>query len=558
MIASWINRGWWLACRSEGLRFELATRQVKNSQLELWRSLVATNGQSQYGQRYQFESLRSIDEYRERVPIVSYESLRKEIDRIGDGEINILTREKVERFVPTGGSSGGAKLIPYTATLKGEFQRAIAAWIWSTFRIFPKVMQGRAYWSVTPMATQAKATAGGVSIGFENDSEYLSAGARWFAERLVLPPTAVGRLRNIENARYATLCYLLASPDLALISVWSPSFLTALLASVEGWIELIADDIATGRIRLPKPSAESAPCTLTLKADQKKSREILDAAKSLGVGQEFYQNLWPRLALVSCWGDGNSAGYLEQIRTLLPKVAIQPKGLLATECVVSIPRPVTKGCTLAIRSHFFEFDPVSAAQECAQPKTMLAHELNLGERYRVIVTTGGGLYRYDLGDEVEVVGYDGECPCIQFVGRGDAISDLVGEKLNENHVREVMERLFRKIDLRPGFYILVPKRQMVSTYQLILTADWGGTIAAKEQVRAGLELGLRENPQYELARQLNQLREVEVIELPLRSSELLQRFEEWENQRGRRVGDIKVSVLDYRGVWSAFLSQLLS
>ena len=213
---------------------------------------------------------------------------------------------------------------------------------------------------------------------------------------------------------------------------------------------------------------------------------------------------------------------------------------------------------MAIRSHFFEFAPVSAAQECAQSKTMLAHELNLGERYRVIVTTGGGLYRYDFGDEVEVVGYDGECPCIQFVGRGDAISDLVGEKLNENHVREVMERLFRKIDLRPGFYILVPKRQMVSTYQLILTADWGGTIAAKEQVRAGLELGLRENPQYELARQLNQLCEVEVTELPLRSSELLQRFEEWENQRGRRVGDIKVSVLDYRGVWSAFLSQLLS
>lgn len=49
-----------------------------------------------------------------------------------------------------------------------------------------------------------------------------------------------------------------------------------------------------------------------------------------------------------------------------------------------------------------------------------AHELRTGESYTVIVTTGGGLWRYRLGDLVEVDGFFGA-----------SVSDLCGEKLAE-------------------------------------------------------------------------------------------------------------------------------
>ena len=52
----------------------------------------------------------------------------------------------------------------------------------------------------------------------------------------------------------------------------------------------------------------------------------------------------------------------------------------------------------------------------------LAHELERGRTYSVVVTTGGGLYRYRLGDLVNVVGFEAGCPLLRFVGREEASS----------------------------------------------------------------------------------------------------------------------------------------
>src|SRR6266852_4437688 len=70
---------------------------------------------------------------------------------IAAGEPNVLTRDPVLLLEPTSGSTGGEKLIPYTASLRREFQRAVAAWIGDLFRQRPAVRRGRAYWSLSPV-----------------------------------------------------------------------------------------------------------------------------------------------------------------------------------------------------------------------------------------------------------------------------------------------------------------------------------------------------------------------------------------------------------------------
>ena len=103
---------------------------------------------------------------------------------------------------------------------------------------------------------------------------------------------------------------------------------------------------------------------------------------------------------------------------LFPQVEIQPKGLLATEAIVSIPLLDSPAPALAVRSHFFEFAAVDfvggGIVDSRRPR--LAHELECGGRYQILVTTAGGLYRYCLGDEVEVVGSSDQCPLLRFLG----------------------------------------------------------------------------------------------------------------------------------------------
>ena len=102
---------------------------------------------------------------------------------------------------------------------------------------------------------------------------------------------------------------------------------------------------------------------------------------------------------------------------MLPRVHIQPKGLLATEAIVTLPfRCLTP---LAVRSHFFEF--------LRDGRPYLAHQLVPGEVYSVVVTTGGGLYRYRLEDKVQVNGFVERTPSLAFLGKEDHLRILWAE-----------------------------------------------------------------------------------------------------------------------------------
>src|SRR5262249_29613534 len=118
--------------------------------------------------------------------------------------------------------------------------------------------------------------------------------------------------------------------------------------------------------------------------------------------------IWPDLSLVSCWADGPSRAPAEQLARRLGGVPVQPKELLATEGVVTIPLDGLH--PLAIESHLFEFLD-------ADGRARLAHELDEGGEYTPLVTTAGGLYRYRLGDRVRVDGFVERTPSLTFVGR---------------------------------------------------------------------------------------------------------------------------------------------
>src|SRR6185436_1736085 len=90
------------------------------------------------------------------------------------GHSNVLTSDKVELLEPTSGTTRrGSKLIPYTRSLRRQFQRAIAAWIWDLMRYRPAARNGRAYWSISPAFGGRRHTLQGVPIGFDDDTAYL-------------------------------------------------------------------------------------------------------------------------------------------------------------------------------------------------------------------------------------------------------------------------------------------------------------------------------------------------------------------------------------------------
>ena len=122
--AFWLNTAWMKSCAGEARSFRRATHHVRQTQEHRLLHLLRENRDTWYGRRFEFAKIRTVQDYQQRVPLADYDQFRPPIDRIARGEPNVLTKQQVRLFEPTGGSTSGEKLIPYTDALRKEFQRA--------------------------------------------------------------------------------------------------------------------------------------------------------------------------------------------------------------------------------------------------------------------------------------------------------------------------------------------------------------------------------------------------------------------------------------------------
>ncbi len=509
------NALWVASCWPEWRRFGRAAQNVEAAQTALLTHYLQANQNTQYGQRHGFSAIRSPGEYQQKVPLTSYDDYTTDIARVGAGQAAILTAEPVRMFELSSGSSAASKLIPYTGGLKAEFQRGLAPWIYDLYSHLPDLQRGPAYWSITPLTDGQRFTPGGIPIGFESDSAYLGPLGKWLVESVLAVPNSVKTLTDIQAFRYQTLLHLLRQPHLRLISVWNPTFLTLLLEALKpNWDELLSE-IAQGNVEQriqPDPQRASA-------------------LKALSPSEP--DSLWPRLRLLSCWADGASAPYARQLRTLFPGATLQGKGLLATEAFVSFPLVGVEGGVLAINSHFFEFLDESG-------DSFLAHQIEKGKTYSVVVTTGGGFYRYQLHDVVEVLGHWRQIPRIRFVGKADHISDWFGEKLDERFVANALAKVFAAHNLTPAFAMLAPNDGANFHYSLYIECDRVPAALAKD-----LDDALCENFHYDYCRKLGQIGPVQAAQVSNGAQTYLYTCQ----QRGQKLGNIKPSVLQKSAGW---------
>jgi hypothetical protein len=504
--------GWW--------RFRGALARPETTQAAiLWRYLAA-NAETAFGKAHHFSTIRSAREFQDRVPLAGYAEMEPWIARIATGETAVLTRSPVRTLEVTSGSSAAAKRIPYTAAMQAEIRRAIAPWIFDLYQHRPRLALGCAYWSISPLQMDEETTDGTVRVGFEEDAEYLGGFWKRLVDSTLAVPGVVRFLRDVESFRYATLLFLLRRADLALISVWHPSFLTLLMGALPAfWNDLVRDvehgtEIVGRRLRpLPRRAAELrrlAPDALT--------------------------RIWPRLGLISCWGDAHAALHLDELRRAFPGVEIQPKGLLATEAFVTI--PFAGRTPLAIRSHFFEF--LSEGGE----RPRLAHELEPGGLYSVVATTGGGLYRYRLEDRVEVTGFVGRTPSVRFLGREGHVSDLRGEKLHESFVAGALARAFRRLGVTPRFAMLAPDEDHAGPPRYVLFLETSNP--APPALATVVEEELAANPHYRACAALGQLAPAAVF---LVAGAAFPLYLQHCRERGQRLGDVKPLALSAALGW---------
>ena len=400
-------------------RFHQALKNPQLTQQKVQQDIVNRLIKSEYGE---FLGVYSLDDWH-RIPIIEYDDIKKWISKQHTNNNPLLTAESVLFYEKTSGSRGRAKLIPYTKSLRRSFNQMFCVWAHDLIVRGPKFSTGKIYFCISPQLE---------STVLVDDSEYLDWWLRWFLSFFLISPRAISRVCDPQEFKHKLSYALLEAEDLEIISIWSPTFL-----------KVILDYIQANRTQL---HTELVNCISPQRYQLLEKDHIP------------WSMLWPKLKLISCWDSANAADGAEFLRELFPSVLVQGKGLLATEAPMTIPLISAQGCVPVIDEVFFEFEDESG-------DIYYLHQLEEGKVYEVIISQKGGLYRYRIGDRIRVTGIYLNTPCLEFLGRTKEVSDLVGEKLHSEFVRDVINNLPLQ---GTCFKSLVPVKQPQSHYILLL------------------------------------------------------------------------------------------
>jgi len=381
--------------------------------------------------------------------------------RFYEGKMN-LTPEKIHFYEKTSGSSGLKKEIPYTTSLLKSFQNMFLLWTHDLVcHSGIKFRSGKFFMSISPTIGEKK----------EDDRKYLSPFLN-----IILSPFLVSNPNN-HSSKSGDEFLLKISKDLIscwkleIISVWSPTYLLSLIEFIE------------------------------------------EHRNELGIQNINIKDLWPNLKLISCWTHAQAEIPALKIKSIFPNVMIQGKGLLMTEAPVTIPWTEAQGFVPLITETLIEF--------WDGKKIIGITEAQLGEIYTLLISQFNGFLRYNTHDKVKISGFYHKTPLFEFIGREGRSTDLAGEKLSEDSLKE----LFRNYS--SIFFVIPDLRGTLPRYFILSDRE----LAFDDHLRTIYH--------YDLARKLNQLKEpiVKITANPMKV------YFSFCQSRGMVLGDIKEKIL---------------
>ena len=584
--------------------------KIRKTQVKILLEILKTNKNTEYLKNFETESQilnaenekELIEKFQNKIPIVNYEDIKEFVEKEKSGENNVLLSDKIKLFELTSGSTSDVKYIPYTEKFLKSYMNGVFAWIYNLYQNNKRLFLGSSYWSVSPILKREAVTSGGIRVGIEDDTSYFDKVSAFFLNKLFTVPKEIKNIQNMEDFLLITAVFLLLSENLAMISVWSPSFLMILLDFIEKNHKVIcqivkSEDLGTeffadknlgnkkyfqiiqkkyrklwkkNRSKFLINYFEKYEKNILSKNDKTQNLEIteknneneimaenknLETKSGNKIVENFvdYSVIWEKLSLVSCWADSDSYEIFIKLKEKLNpnkkniNLKFQGKGLMSTECIVSFPlENVKNGSVIAYNSFFYEFIQVSDDKlENRSPK--LLDELELGERYCVVVTTNAGLYRYNTNDIVEVTGFYHKIPIVKFVGRINNFSDIVGEKLKNSFVEKQVLTTLEENNIKSEFLLFAPVKNETEGifYTLFLEIKKDGRKFNWKQIENEINSSLCKAFHYEYAYKLGQLRKVRVF---LIEKDGLKTYTA-EKSKKQKIGDIKYRLLDKNFGW---------
>lgn len=434
-------------------RFMNATRQATRLQDKVLLHKIRQNATGDFGRHYQFDRITDYRDFRNKLPVLSYDDHRPYIERVKAGELSALfgPGQILHMFALTSGTTDEPKYIPVTDDFLNEYRSG-----WNAFGIKALLDHPEAFLrGILQMSSPMDEfrTSGGIPCGAITG--LMAATQKKLVRKYYVAPRDVALIEDAA-AKYYTTMRLAIPKDVAFMITASPATQLKLARTADRHREQIVRDIHDGTL-WPELSI---PTGVRQRFDAMLRPDPLTAGcleKIIGEhGRLLPRHYW-KLSFLANWTGGAMSLYLQDFPEYFGDIPVRDVGLLASEGRISIPiEDGTAAGILDVTGHFYEFVPKDRIDD-AHPPTLRSHQLEVGQEYFILLTTSSGLYRYDLRDLIRVVDYFHQAPVIEFLNKGDHICSLTGEKLTERQVILAMQCIARDLQLSVDNFVLAPR-----------------------------------------------------------------------------------------------------
>ncbi|WP_447643091.1 MULTISPECIES: GH3 auxin-responsive promoter family protein [Chitinophagaceae] len=359
-------------------RIESWMEHPHDAQNEVLDNLLMHGQYTLFGERYGMTRNWTADEFRQSIPLSTYEDILPYIDQIKEGQENILWNTPVNWFAKSSGTSGGkSKFIPISEeSLENCHYQGAKDVLTMYYNQYPdsELLTGK-----------------GLVIGGSHQVSQLN-----------------------EDIYYGDLSAVLMQ-NTPFWGEWirTPQLSIALMDEWESKIEAIAH----ATIKENVTSISGVPSwTMVL------LHRILEIT-----GKKYIRDIWPNLELYM-HGGVSFAPYKEAFAHIVGKEIHYLNMYNASEGFFAAQDTPTADGMLIFLQHgiYYEFLPIEELDK-PNPQTVTLEDVQLDKLYAMVISTNGGLWRYMIGDTVR---FSSLHPYrIEIAGRVKGFINAFGEEL---------------------------------------------------------------------------------------------------------------------------------
>lgn len=322
-------------------------------QRECLQELLSRAAATEYGQKYDFSSILTTEQYKERLPIVHYEDISGYVRRMMEGENNILWPEEVEWFAKSSGTTDAkSKFIPVSPSSLEDCHFRGGKDVIAIFnRLYPDagVFSGK----TLALGGSSEVSKTNNNCQYGDLSAILISNTPFWVNRMKTPEASIMLMNNWEE-KIEKICETTIKEDVRC------------LAGVPSWFLTVINKILerTGKANL--------------------------------------HEVWPNLELF-IHGGISFTPYREQYNRLLPDPKMKYlETYNASEGFFGLQDDPNDSSMLLMLDYgvYYEFMPTSELGK-SNPRTVLLEDVKTEVNYALIISTNSGLWRYMIGDTIQ-------------------------------------------------------------------------------------------------------------------------------------------------------------